>query len=386
MNFALITLSNFFFFCNFSAFFLLPVHIKQLGGGESEIGWIMGAFGVTSLLCIPPVSAIADRRGKMPLMAAGALIMAGASLGFLFTGGLGWEIFALRLLQGAGFAAFFTSASAAAADMAEPGRTAERLGVFGAFTILSYAAGPAAGEMVMLAAGAEGLFIYASVFGFAAFALALFVKEPGGGHRSAPSAVSAVSAPSNWSGMAMFTKDRAFILLANLTLAVGLGAMLNFFAVFADENGFAASRFFLTYAATVIAVRVFSAKIADRAGRKTVASPALLVVAVALFLVSQIRSDGQAVIFCFIFSAAYGLLYPALGAMMADRAHGATAGAMGAFNMSFSLGINYAAFPLGMTADAFGLRAMFAAAAGVVLCGFVLFAVFERETARGNSR
>lgn len=374
MNFTLVTLSNFFFFCNFSSFFLLPVHITNLGGNESDIGWIMGAFGVTSLLCIPPVSALSDRHGRRPLMAAGALVMAAASALFLFIDGLGWEIFALRLVQGAGFAAFFTSASAAAADMAKPGRVAENLSVFGAFTILSYAAGPAAGEWVMNTAGAEGLIIYASAFGFAAFALCLFVKDGD-------------FTPQKRGGMltALFTKDRATILFANLTLAVGLGAMLNFFAVFAGENGFAASRFFLTYAATVIAVRILSAKIADRAVGKRAASTALLAVAAALFLVSQTRSDTQAVVFCFLFSAAYGLLYPALGAMMADRAKTGMAGAMGAFNMSFSLGINYAAFPLGMVADAFGLRTMFVAAAGVVLCGFALFSASGNETA-GRAR
>lgn len=370
MNFTLVTLSNFFFFCNFSSFFLLPVHIRNLGGSESEIGWIMGTFGVTSLLCIPPVSALSDRRGRRPLMAAGALLMAGASALFLFIDGLGWEIFALRLIQGAGFAAFFTSASAAAADMAEPGRVAQNLSVFGAFTILSYAAGPAAGEWVMNTAGAEGLIIYASSFGLAAFALCLFMKDENFTPRERGRVFSA-----------LFTKDRAPILLANLTLAVGLGAMLNFFAVFADENGFAASRFFLTYAATVIAVRILSAKVADRAGGKRAASFALLAVAAALFLVSQTRSDTQAVVFCFLFSAAYGLLYPALGAMMADRAQTGMAGAMGAFNMSFSLGINYAAFPLGMVADAFGLRTMFVAAAGVVLCGFALFSASRNKTA-----
>lgn len=372
MNFILVTLSNFFFFCNFSSFFLLPVHIRNLGGSESDIGWIMGAFGVTSLLCIPPVSALSDRHGRRPLMAAGALLMAGASAGFLLVNNLGWEIFALRLLQGAGFAAFFTSASAAAADMAKPGRVAGRLSVFGAFTILSYAPGAAAGEWVMNAAGADGLIIYASSFGLAAFALCLFVKDTG----FAPSGRGRAA-------RALFTKDRAVILFANLTLAVGLGAMLNFFAVFASENGFASSRFFLTYAATVIAVRILSVKISDKTGGKKIAAPALLFVAAALFLVSQTRSDTQAVLFCFLFSAAYGFLYPALGAMMADRAQTGMANAMGAFNMSFSLGINYAAFPLGMVADAFGLRTMFIAAAGVVLCGFLLFSIFERDTAVG---
>ena len=367
MNFTLVTLSNFFFFCNFSSFFLLPVRIRELGGNESDIGWIMGAFGVTSLLCIPPVSSMAGRYGGKRLMAAGALLMACASACFIFIDGIGWEIFALRLLQGAGFAAFFTSASAAAADMAEKDRVAERLGMFGAFTILSYALGPSAGEWVMNAAGTDGLVLYASSFGFLSFAVCLLVRDG-----------KFIKQQRGRMMADMFSKRYGFILFANLALAVGLGSLLNFFAVFAETGGFAASRFFLTYAATVITVRIFSAKAADRFGRKRVASPALLAVAVALFFVSQTRSDTQAVVFCFLFSAAYGLLYPALGAMIADRAHGGMARAMGAFNMSFSIGINYGAFPLGIAAEMFGLRTMYALAGAVVLCGFGVFQAFER--------
>lgn len=374
MNFTLITASNFFFFCNFSSFFLLPVFIRDLGGGEAQIGYIMGSFGVTSLLCIPFVSAMSDRGGRKAFMAAGAALMTGASVCFLFIDSLGYAIYILRLIQGAGFAAFFTSAAAAVSDVAEKDRVAERLGIFGAFTIFSYAVGPGAGEWIMQTRAAEGLFVYSSVFGGVSFILALLVKDenfkPQAGRR--------------WTGgffNLVVAKRYRTILFANLMLAVGLGSLLNFFAVFSSESGFAASRFFLTYAVTVITVRILSSKLADRVGRKTVAAPALFVAAVSLFLVSQTRSDLQAVLFCILFSAGYGLLYPALGAMITDRTKTGMAKAMGAFNSSFSVGINYAAFPLGIAAEMFGLRAMYAIAGAAVLCGFFVFLIFERETA-----
>lgn len=375
MNFTLITLSNFFFFCNFSAFFLLPVFIKNLGGEESQIGYVMGSFGITSLLCIPFVSTFADRGGRKIFMAAGAFMMAAASLCFIFVKDFGYAVFALRLIQGAGFASFFTSAATMVSDMAEKDRVAERLGVFGAFTIFSYAAGASAGEWIMKIWGSDGLFIYASCFGFASLAFSLPVRE------RVPARKRGEDRFGEFFGL-FVSRQYGFVLFTNLTLACGLGSLLNFFAVFASERGFAASRFFLTYAATVIAVRLFTSKIADKAGRKRIASPALLIVAVSLLLLSQTGSEAQAVLFCFLFSAGYGILYPALGAMITDRAETGTAKAMGAFNSSFSIGINYAAFPLGIAAESMGLGAMYAAAGLVVFSGFVVFQIFERETPR----
>ncbi len=375
MNFALITLSNFLFFCNFSSFFLLPIFVKELGGGESLIGYIMGSFGLTSLFLIPFFSTLADRRGCKVFMVAGAALMAGASLCFIFVKDIGYMIFVLRLLQGAGFAAFFTSATAMVPGTAEKNRVAERLGIFGAFTIFSYAVGPTIAEHIVNHwGGTDALFVYAASFGFTSLALSLMVRE----EKTLPRREDKKPFVEFFS--LLVAKRYRTILFANLAVAVGLGSLLNFFAVFAYRNGFEASGFFLTYAVTVITVRIFFSKLSDTKGRKKTAAPALFAVALSLLLISQTGSDLQAVVFCFLFSAGYGLLYPTLGAMIADRTKTGMATAMGAFNSSFSAGINYAAFPLGIIAENMGFRTMYAVAGLAVFAGFVAFAAFERET------
>ena len=47
--FLLTTVANFFFFLNFASYFLLPLHIRALGGSESVIGLAMGVNGLASL-------------------------------------------------------------------------------------------------------------------------------------------------------------------------------------------------------------------------------------------------------------------------------------------------------------------------------------------------
>ena len=83
INFSLITAANFFFFSNFSTFFLLPLYIKELGGTEADIGFIMGSFGITSLGSIPFVTFLIDRYGRKLFMFAGAVIMLLSSLLFI---------------------------------------------------------------------------------------------------------------------------------------------------------------------------------------------------------------------------------------------------------------------------------------------------------------
>ncbi|WP_462137646.1 MFS transporter [Candidatus Mycalebacterium sp.] len=374
MNFILITVSGFFLFCNFSSFFLLPVFIRGLGGDEAQIGYVMGSFGVTSLLCLPLISTLADRHGRKIFMTAGALAMTVASVCFVFVEEIGYSIFALRLIQGAAFASFYTAALTMVSDIAETNRLSERLGVFGGVTMLSYAAGPTVGEWIMNTLGSDGLFVYASFFSLAAFATAFFVRE----NNFAPQE----GKKSFGEFFKLFAEKKyGIIFLTNLAMAAGLGSMLNFFAVFARENGFEASRFFLTYALTIISVRIFFSKFADRIGRKTVASPAMFLAAAALVLLSQARSELQIVLLCFLFSAGYGLMFPTLGAMVREKTQNGTAKAMGAFNSSFSLGINYAAFPLGIVAERAGLRTMYVLAGLVVFAGFAVFQIFERATA-----
>src|SRR4030065_677166 len=83
-NFSLITIANFFLFCNFSSFFLLPLFIKKLGGNEANIGFIMGSFGVTSLGSIPLVAFLIDKYGRRWFMLIGAIVMFSSSLSYLF--------------------------------------------------------------------------------------------------------------------------------------------------------------------------------------------------------------------------------------------------------------------------------------------------------------
>lgn len=375
-NFTFATVSNFFFFCNFSAFFLLPLYIKELGGSEATIGYVMGSFGIASFGIIPLVSYLIDKYGRKSFILFGALLLCVSSLCFILVDDIGVSMFVLRILQGAGFAFFFTSVSTFVSDTVPGSVRAHGLGIFGAFTIASYAIGPSIGEFVINRCGFDCFFIYASGFSLIALVLMLFTTE------------SEFKISSDRFGIGfirLFTSRRyRFILLINLVIAGGLGVMLNFFADFLNTRGFRPSYFFVTYTIAVTMVRIFGGKLPDRYGRRTVALPCLFILAGSLIMISLIDSILMVFVVSFLFSIGYGMLYPAISSIVIDRANDDERGkAMGAFNSTFSLGINFLAFPFGYIAGRFGYETMYMIAGLFVLAAFLLF-TYAETAARKN--
>ncbi|MBF8302894.1 MAG: Transport protein, belonging to the Major Facilitator Superfamily, of which is a er [Candidatus Dadabacteria bacterium] len=371
-NFSLITIANFFLFCNFSSFFLLPLFIKKLGGNEANIGFIMGSFGVTSLGSIPLVAFLIDKYGRRWFMLIGAIVMFSSSLSYLFVRELSLIFYILRMLQGIGFAFFFTSAGTAVADFIPEMKRGQGLGIFGAFTIASYALGPTIGEGVIEKLGFSFFFIYTSSFSLIAILLVYPTKD-------APFKRSVDPYGLDFFRLA-FSRRYSVPLLSNLILAGGFGSVLNFISVYVRPKGLDVFYFFLIYAVTITSVRIIGGRVSDVFGRKRVASPSLFVFSLSIAAMIFINSVYKLVLISFLFSLSYGMLYPTLSALMMDKANPDERGkAMGAFNACFGIGTNFLAFVFGVIARDLGFTSMYLISAAFVFLGFLLFTFFEPQ-------
>lgn len=371
-NFSLITIANFFLFCNFSSFFLLPLFIKKLGGNEANIGFIMGSFGVTSLGSIPLIAFLIDKYGRRRFMLFGAIVMFLSSLSYLFVRELSLIFYILRMLQGIGFAFFFTSAGTAVADYIPEMKRGQWLGIFGAFTIAAYALGPTIGEVIIENLGFNLFFTYASSFSLIAIVL-VYKAEDAHFKRSHD--------PYGFDFFRLaFSRRYSVPLLSNLILAGGFGSVLNFISVFVRQKGLDVFYFFLIYAVTITSVRIIGGKVSDVFGRKKVASPSLFVFSLSIAAMIFINSVYKLVLISFLFSLSYGMLYPTLSALMMDKANPDERGkAMGAFNACFGIGTNFLAFVFGVIARDLGFAGMYLISAAFVFVGFLLFTLFQPQ-------
>ncbi len=372
-NFTLVVIATFFLFCNFSSFFLLPLFIKKLGGDEGNVGFIMGSFGITSLSSIPFVAFLIDKYGRRRFMLSGSLVMCLSSLSYLVITRLSPLLYLFRMFQGIGFAFFFTSAGTAASDFIPEEKRGEGLGIFGAFTIASYALGPTVGEAVIGNLGFKSFFIYSSSFSLIATVL-VYLTEDAHFKRSVD--------PYGFDFFRLaFSRRYAVPLISNLILAGGFGSVLNFISAYVKTKGLNVFYFFFTYTLTVTSMRVLGGRISDMFGRKAIVSPSLLFFSLSLAAIGLIDSVYSLVLISFLFSVSYGMLYPTLSALVIDRASPDERGkAMGSFNACFGIGTNFLAFGFGIIARDLGFEGMYLVSAALVFIGFLVFTLFENQS------
>src|SRR5438477_13091970 len=103
--FARVTAANFCFFLTFASFFLLPLHVRALGGSERTIGLVMGTSGVAGLAAVLVIAAVLDRVGCRRFLLAGIATMGAASAAFLFVHAIGPAMSLPGIVQGVAVAA-----------------------------------------------------------------------------------------------------------------------------------------------------------------------------------------------------------------------------------------------------------------------------------------
>jgi MFS family permease len=106
----------------------LPIYLSTLGAKEVEIGVLIGAFGLTSLLIRPLAGKILVRIPEKKVMVAGALfyIVTGA---YLFAKPF-WPILFVRLIQGIGFGCFHTASFTLIANTSDEAHRGQSLSYF----------------------------------------------------------------------------------------------------------------------------------------------------------------------------------------------------------------------------------------------------------------
>lgn len=372
--FARVTVANFLFFLNFASFFLLPLHVKALGGTETTVGLVMGSSGMASLLVLPFVGIGIDRFGRRRFFVAGVIAMSAAALGYLFVRTIGPALFALRLVQGVSFAAAFTAATTMAAELAPSDRRAQALGVFGVSTLLTHALAPGLGEEIVRRSGFDTLFVIAAACALLALPMLHGVPPSRGRHAATP--------PLPWR-----VDRQQWVVIATMTLAgMGFGAVMTFIPTYVRSHDLGRIAFFYgTYSSTAILSRLVGGGVSDTLGRRATVVPALIALSASIFALAWVGSVPTLVAVGALFGAAQGISYPTLHALLVDLTPPAHLGRSQAmFNGAFNLGVMGSAFVFGPVADHLGHRAMFGVASLLpLLAATLLYVAGAERDARG---
>ena len=225
-----------------------PLYVTDaLGGGDVAVGLTVGAFGLTALLLRPLSGALADNRGRRPLIIGGAALFGIAMLGHLVAVTVPILI-VMRVLLGTAEAFMFVAALTAASDLAPEERRGEAINYLSLSLYVGIAIGPLIGEAILNVADFNAVWITAAALAAPGSLLAWRVPE------TKPAAVDQADERLERSFFGRILHPAAIgpglVLLAG---AWGMGGFFAFLVLHARDLGLdGAASLFLLYAGIVI--------------------------------------------------------------------------------------------------------------------------------------
>lgn len=151
------------------------VYVDRLGGNATLAGMGAAIFSVAAAVSRIAMGPLADKRGRLLIMALGSVMFLVGMVGPALTATLDLFLF-WRFVQGIGFAASTTAAATAAADVLPVERLGEGIGYYGLGQALSMSVGPALAITLVSTEPAENLYWGLAVSGALACILCFFCR------------------------------------------------------------------------------------------------------------------------------------------------------------------------------------------------------------------
>jgi len=368
-NFLLSFLCNHGAIVNLVFFMFFNRYLEGLDASEAQIGLYMGAFALGSVAARPVVGAAVDKYGPKRLIYFGLSVMILANSGYFFCRQLNWVILVVRVLHGIGFGCHITGIFTVVADDAPAARRAKIIGVFGLSGMSAFAVFPMVAEFIIARFGFQTLF----GAGLAALAASLvvsgFLRARGPARLEFPP-------------LTFITLVRQVDLLIPLGalffFCTGVGALLNFIAVYLAPMNVSIAYFFVASSAAGAVVRLFLGHLADVYGRRRVALPSFALGAISLFWLGLFHLRGELLLIGLLWGTGIGFAVPAVAASVVDRVKPQDRGkGLALFTASFDLGVMAGSFIYGAVAEQVGYANMYLVAATVMLISVGIARLFR---------
>ena len=376
-TFLLITLSTFAYFLSIGAVIpTLPRYVEgPLGGSSISVGLAIGSFAFSAVLLRPFIGGVGDRKGRRLLIIGGALTVAISIVAYIPVTSLP-VLIALRLLMGAGEAAFYVGAASAINDLAPDERRGEALSIFSLALYGGIALGTVLGETVLDLTNFTNVWLFAG--GAATVAAILGLRVPDTRPELASSGEVAPRRLIHPKGL------KPGVILA--TSVWGLAGFNTFVPLYAISIGMGGSRLaFLTFSVIVLGIRSFGARLPDILGARTAAQWALVTNTIGLSVIGLWSEPAGLYTGAVLFGIGQALAFPALMTIALRGAAPAERGAVvGTFTAFFDLAFGIGALSLGVVADLLGYRGLFLSAAAVSLAGLALIQGSAIKARRGE--
>lgn len=339
----------------------LPLFIKDIGGSESQVGLVVGAFMLSAVILRPIIGGLLDRYGRKPFILWGLLIFTLAMYFYSWVGGV-FVLLGLRILQGLSWAVSTTAIFTAITDIIPSTRRGEGMGWFSTAMTLAMAIGPMSGIWITQNYSYQTLFFIAVGLSIVALSLMFAAKIPFQQKKMDTRKIE------------LFEKSVLPITISVFFLNIAYGGITAFVPLFTTSLAVNSGAFFLVYAATLVLSRPIAGKLSDRHGEKFVIIPALAITILALISLSLAEGLIGILVSAILYGIGFGSASPALQAATVRVAHPDRRGVANASLLTATdLGIGLGSIVLGWISQYTSYSALFIVSAVSVGCGLVVF-------------
>jgi MFS family permease len=343
---------------------VLPRYVHgPLGGGDVEVGIVIGSYAITGLLLRPIAGRLADTRGRKPTVLIGGLLLVLSGLLYLPHLGLAGLI-AARLVLGAGEGAVYTAGSAWIVDLAPAARRGRVLGLYGLAVWGGLSVGPLAGELLLDAGGYTAVWLFAAAMPLLGAIVASQVPDP-------------FEPLAHAEPHPLIAPEAVRPGLAVALASVGYATVAAFIVLHLDSRGIGhGAAVFAAFAAMIVIARLFAGDLPDRVGAARVAIGATVGEAGGLLAIALAPSLPVALAGGMAMGAAFSLLNPSLMLIAVSRVSASARGAaMGTFTAFFDAGVGLGAPLAGLAAALSDYEGAFLLGSAVALGSAALIAV-----------
>jgi MFS family permease len=361
-----------FFVAFYTLLVPLPLYLAATHLPDWQIGVIMGAFGLASLIGRPLAGLGADRFGCRPVMLCGVVALLIGVAGVNVTTNPLW-LFILRLLQAIGYVAFTTASNALVAALAAPEERKSMLTRFGAAANVAMTLTPASINALLPRLTIHGALWVSGFFAVVSGALALLISDSkqAAEHPARPVISLSVS--------------RRVVIPMILAALCGcaFGVFLQFLPLLTERRGgLASGPIFAAYGAGIVITRFFSARWMDRGDQRLILRIGYLLLASGLWLFASGDNWLIFVAAALCVASGSGLQTGLLMNLHVEALPpAARASAIAFYYLGFDLGIGGGAWLLAPILQHFGVGALYGSAGLVAFLGTIAVQFVQRRTA-----
>ena len=347
-----------------------PFFIQSLGGTEAIAGICAAVFSFVAVIIRPFVGWWLDNGVRRAALVIGLLLLGLAPLGYVFVPTLSLAI-ALRMVHGVGLSFSNSTTATVASDVICRPRFAEGMGYFGMATALASAIAPALGLELMYGFGFQVLYATAAGIALLGLVLFMFIHAP------------RVEVPHKKLDLkTIINRDSLPATVTMLVFMFTFGALENFVALFASENGLpSGSIYFLVMSAMLLLVRVTLGKLVDEKGEAFFVYSCNAAMLVAFLLLAFVPTTPTFIVSAILAGYAFGGLEPSLQSMAVHTADDASRGsANSTFLCGYDIGYGLGGGVAGSLITAAGYTTMWSVVSLACVVSVLIYFFWARHS------